>query len=226
MSTLQQMALRYPFKATAIVTLNLKSPRHESPFVHKIVDIIGALRWPRLPLGPAVPLLTIGPGTPTGTKTIYAGAQLAMQIDRVKQILSSLYLLGDYGSPGGNPTRASEGSLGPRGRCVSPGAGPANTSAADLTRGQSMSALRSLTFTTIPGDWCEPNIKSSHEHHCAFGGAEASTEGSQLHSDRADLGKEGRSTHAGRQAAAHLALAAAERERLLRLLCSIRIETD
>ena len=158
MSTLQQMALRYPFKATAIVTLNLKSPRHESPFVHKIVDIIGALRWPRLPLGPAVPLLTIGPGTPTGTKTIYAGAQLAMQIDRVKQILSSLYLLGDYGSPGGNPTRASEGSLGPRGRCVSPGAGPANTSAADLTRGQSMSALRSLTFTTIPEIGANPTL--------------------------------------------------------------------
>jgi hypothetical protein len=94
------------FKATAIVTLNLKS-----------------LRWPRPPLGPAVPLLTIGPGTATGTKTIYAAAQLAMQIDRVKQILSSLYLLGDYGSLG-NPTRASEGSLGPRGVVFPLGPGP------------------------------------------------------------------------------------------------------
>ena len=50
-----------------------------------------------------------------------------------------------------------------------------------------------------PEDWCKPNIRSSYEHHCSFGGAEASAEGSQLHSDRADLGKEGRSTHAGRQ---------------------------
>src|SRR5262249_10036229 len=48
-------------------------------------------------------------GTGTGTKTIYAGAQLARQVDRVTQILFPCLV----------PRR-----LGPRVRCVSPGVGP------------------------------------------------------------------------------------------------------
>jgi hypothetical protein len=45
----------------------------------------------------------------------------------------------------GIPTHASEGSLGPRGRCVSPRAGPLIPAQPISHRGQSMSAL-SLAF--------------------------------------------------------------------------------
>jgi hypothetical protein len=44
-------------------------------------------------------------------------------------------------------------------------------------------------------------IRPSWEDHCAFGGAKASAEGFQLHSDGADVDKEGRSAHACREAA-------------------------
>ena len=55
-----------------------------------------------------------GPGTATGTKTIYAGAQLAMQVDRVTQILFRVFhFLGDMAHWGGPAAP---------GACVSPGA--------------------------------------------------------------------------------------------------------
>ena len=57
-------------------------------------------------------------------------------------------------------------------------------------------------------------------------GAKGSVERSKLYSDRANLGEEGRSAHAGRKAAARRALVAGGRERVLCLLCSVRIETD
>jgi hypothetical protein len=45
------------------------------------------------------------------------------RLTELHKFCSVFYFLGDYESAG-NPTNASEGSLGPRGRYVSPAAGP------------------------------------------------------------------------------------------------------
>ena len=82
---------------------------------------------------PGSPALTIGPGTATGTKTIYAGAQRAMQVDRnytnfVSSSISS-EIMAHVGIPPAPPRdRSALGALRfPWGR-------PANTGVADLTR--------------------------------------------------------------------------------------------
>ena len=68
----------------------------------------------------------------------------SMQLDRVTRILFRLSISGIM-AHSGIPTHASEGSLGPRRRCVSPRAGPLIPAQPISHRGQSMSAL-SLAF--------------------------------------------------------------------------------
>ena len=69
----------------------------------------------------------------------------SMQLDRVTQNLFRLSIFSELMAHSGIPTHASEGSLGPRGRCVSPRAGPLILAQPISHRGQSMSAL-SLAF--------------------------------------------------------------------------------
>src|SRR5262249_28155787 len=69
----------------------------------------------------------------------------SMQLDRVTQNLFRLSIFSELMAHSGIPTHASEGSLGPRGRCVSPRAGPLIPAQPISHRGQSMSAL-SLAF--------------------------------------------------------------------------------
>src|SRR6516164_1099301 len=69
----------------------------------------------------------------------------SMQLDRVTQNLFRLSVFSELMAHSGIPTHASEGSLGPRGRCVSPRAGPLIPAQPISHRGQSMSAL-SLAF--------------------------------------------------------------------------------
>jgi len=71
-------------------------------------------RPPLAKIRPGRPAPTMGPGTATGTKTTYTGAQLAMQVDRVSQILFRLSFPRRYGSLGESHP-PSEGSRGPRG---------------------------------------------------------------------------------------------------------------
>src|SRR6516164_6281783 len=66
----------------------------------------------------------------------------SMQLDRVTRILFRLSISGIM-AHSGIPTHASEGSLGPRGRCVSPRAGPLIPAQPVSHRPrQSMSALK------------------------------------------------------------------------------------
>ena len=64
---------------------------------------------------PGKPAPTIGPGTGTGTKTIYAGAQLAKQVDPSYTNFVSPSISSEIMAHVGIPTRASEESLGPGG---------------------------------------------------------------------------------------------------------------
>src|SRR5215472_5227700 len=72
---------------------------------------------------PGSPAPTIGPGTATGAKTIYAVAQLAMQVDRVTQILFRLPFPREIMAHVG-PTRAPKDRTAPGGVAFLPGAGP------------------------------------------------------------------------------------------------------
>jgi hypothetical protein len=86
-----------------------------------------------------------------------------------------------------------------------------------------MSALKSLTFTTIPKIGANPtldrrtNIIARLEEQKLL-----LNDPNYIRTVRSWV----KSAHAGRQAAARLALMAGERERVVCLLCSIRIETD
>ena len=67
----------------------------------------------------------------------------SMQLDRVTQNLFRLSIFSELMAHSGIPTHASEGSLGPRGRCVSPRAGPLIPAQPVSHRPrQSMSALK------------------------------------------------------------------------------------
>src|SRR5215472_305779 len=67
----------------------------------------------------------------------------SMQLDRVTQNLFRLSIFSELMAHSGIPTHASEGSLGPRGRCVSPRAGPLIPAQPISHRPrQSMSALK------------------------------------------------------------------------------------
>ena len=67
----------------------------------------------------------------------------SMQLDRVTQNLFRLSIFSELMVHSGIPTHASEGSLGPRGRCVSPRAGPLIPAQPVSHRPrQSMSALK------------------------------------------------------------------------------------
>ena len=79
------------------------------------------------------PAPTLGAGTATGTKTTYAGAQLAMQVDRVTQILSRLSFPRTYGSLGESHP-GLRGISRPQGALRFPWDLPANAGAADLTQ--------------------------------------------------------------------------------------------
>src|SRR5262249_34845559 len=64
--------------------------------------------------------LTMGPGTATGTKTIYPVRNQQCRLNELHKFCSVFHFLGDTVGP----TSTSEGSLGPRGRCVFPWGGP------------------------------------------------------------------------------------------------------
>src|SRR5262245_22586732 len=107
------------------------------------------LRGPARPnSSPGSPAPTIGLGTATGTKTIYAVAQLAMQVDRVTQILFRLPFPREIMAHVG-PTRAPRDRTAPGGRCVSPWGRTANTSAEIPQDGVILTGGRKLRGTHI-----------------------------------------------------------------------------
>src|SRR5262249_10908523 len=77
---------------------------------------------PPAKIRPGKPAPTIEPGTGTGIKTIYAGAQLAKQVDpSYTNFVSPSISSEDHGSRGNSYPRL-RGIARPWGRCVSPGA--------------------------------------------------------------------------------------------------------
>src|SRR5262249_54143670 len=103
-------------------------------------------RPPHTAIRPGSP--TIGPGTATGTKTIYAGAQLAMQVDRVTQILFRLSFPRRHVGPTTPPRDRS--ALG--GVAFSPRTSPAYPSTADLTQTETVNECLWRSKKLLPND--------------------------------------------------------------------------
>jgi hypothetical protein len=83
-----------------------------------------------------------------------------------------------------------------------------------------MTALKSLTFTTLPKIGANPTMDRRANIVARL------EEQSCLCSNRADVGEKGWATNAGRQAATRVAVVAFECQRVLCLLRSIRLEAN
>jgi hypothetical protein len=90
-------------------------------------------RPPLAKIRPGSPAPTIGPGTATGTKTTYTGAQLAMQVDPSYTNFVSSFISSEIWLIGGVPPRPPRDRAAPEALRF-PWGLPANASAADLTQ--------------------------------------------------------------------------------------------
>ena len=82
-----------------------------------------------------------------------------------------------------------------------------------------MTALKSLTFTTLPKIGANPTLDRDRTSRRT-----KAAQRSKLHPHRSDVGQEGRTANPGRQAAARAAVVAPERQQVLRVLRSVRLE--
>src|SRR6476646_6347057 len=87
-----------------------------------------------------------------------------------------------------------------------------------------MTALKSLTFTTLPTQGANPILDRRAKVISRLRGAEADSKRPELHSQKSDLGQEGRRKSDGRKAAASVVVVATASERLLCVLRSEWVE--
>ena len=87
-----------------------------------------------------------------------------------------------------------------------------------------MTALKTLTFTTLPTQGGNPILGSARQSHCAAGGAKVGSERPELHPHKQEVGKEGWRKGYGRTPAARSIVVATTPERQLRIVCSERVE--